>query len=131
MARILVIEDYESLRGIYQTALSAAGHKVDLAGDGLDALEIVKDHEPDLILLDLLLPHMGGLEFLRTYDIAAHPDVKVVVFSNLISKNLLEETKALGVKYYLTKAKFSPEDMVEYVEKTLSGDSEAMNPPLS
>ena len=120
MARILVVEDYENLQIIYKTALVSAGYEVDLSSDGLEALEVVKKRVPDLILLDLLLPHMGGLEFLRAFDMAKHPHTAVVAFSNLYSPNLLEEAKTLGVKYYLTKSNFTPEEMVNFVQKALA-----------
>jgi len=120
MSRILVVEDYENLQLIYKTALTAAGYTVDVAPDGLDALKIAAKREPDLILLDLLLPHMGGLEFLREYDLAKHPKTGVIVFSNLYSPNLLEEAKGLGVVHYLTKSDFTPEEMVTLVGKVLA-----------
>jgi CheY-like chemotaxis protein len=120
MAHILVVEDYVNLQLIYKTALTDAGYKVDVTADGLDALKAVDEREPDLILLDLLLPHMGGLEFLRAYDLSKHPTVKVVVFSNLYSPNLLKEAKQLGVMHYLTKADFTPQELVDFVAKTLA-----------
>lgn len=119
MARVLVVEDYENLQLIYKTALVDAGYEVDVTGDGLEALEVVKARVPDLILLDLLLPHMGGLEFLRAFDMSKHPQVAVVVFSNLYSPNLLDEAKKLGVKYYLTKSDFTPAEMIAFVKKAL------------
>jgi len=127
MARILVIEDYENLRLIYKTALINAGYDVDVSSDGLEALEVVKTHEPDLILLDLLLPHMGGLEFLRAFDLTKHQHTAVVVFSNLYSPNLLEEAKKLGVKYYLTKSDFTPQEMIDFVTKALAESKPAEN----
>jgi len=120
MARVLVVEDYENLQLIYKTALADAGYEVDVTSDGLEALEAVKANMPNLILLDLLLPHMGGLEFLRAFDMSKHPNVAVVVFSNLYSPNLLEEAKTLGVKYYLTKSDFTPQEMVAFVAKALT-----------
>lgn len=120
MPRVLVVEDYENLQFIYKKALTAAGYEVDVTGDGLEALELIKTKMPNLILLDLLLPHMGGLEFLRAFDMGKHPEVAVVVFSNLYSPNLLEEAKGLGVKYYLTKSNFTPEEMVKFVQNALA-----------
>ncbi len=119
MSRIMIVEDYESLRLIYRKALIEAGYTVDAMSDGMEALDAANLHEPDLILLDLLLPHMGGLEFLKAFDLAKHPKVTVVVFSNLYSPNLLEEAKGLGVKHYLTKSDFTPEEMVAFVAKAL------------
>jgi CheY-like chemotaxis protein len=120
MAHILVVEDYQNLQIIYKTALINAGHQVDVVSDGLEALELVKTKEPDLILLDLLLPHMGGLEFIKAYNLAEHPRTAVVVFSNLYSPNLFEEAKGLGIKHYLTKSDFTPEEMVNFVNKALA-----------
>ncbi len=120
MARVLVVEDYANLQLIYKEALTGAGYEVDVTGDGLDALDIAAKREPDLILLDLLLPHMGGLEFLQAYDLKKHASVKVVVFSNLYSPNLLEEAKQLGVVHYLTKSDFTPQELVAFVTKTLN-----------
>lgn len=122
MAHIMVVEDYENLQVIYKSALMAAGYTVDVAADGLDALKLAETHEPDLILLDLLLPHMGGLEFLRAYKVTEHPNVKVVVFSNLYSPNLLKEAESLGVKHYLTKSNFTPDELVDVVKKVLAGE---------
>jgi CheY-like chemotaxis protein len=128
MAHILVVEDYDNLQLIYKTALTEAGYQVDVTGDGLDALTIVAEREPDLILLDLLLPHMGGLEFLRAYDLNKHPLVKVVVFSNLYSPTLLKEAKQLGVVHYLTKADFTPQELVDFVAKTLADQTPVAKP---
>ena len=128
MARILVVEDYANLQLIYREALETAKYEVDVAGDGIDALEIAAKNEPDLILLDLLLPHMGGLEFLQAYDLKKHPAVKVVVFSNLYSPNLIEGAKQLGVVYYLTKADFTPQELVDFVTKVLNEKTPPKSP---
>jgi CheY-like chemotaxis protein len=120
MARIMVIEDYESLRLIYRKALVEAGYTVDIMADGMEALDAAALHEPDLILLDLLLPHMGGLEFLKAFNLSKHPHVQVIVFSNLFSPNLLDEAKGLGVTHYLTKSDFTPDEMVAFVAKVLA-----------
>lgn len=131
MPRILVVEDYDSLQDIYKTALMAAGYDVDVAADGLDALELTKKREPDLIVLDMLLPHMGGLEFLRAYDLSKHPKVKVVIFSNLYSPKLLEESRALGVKHYLTKSDMTLPEMIDAVGKALAEDQPDKKGPKS
>lgn len=119
MARILVVEDYPDLQLQYETALKAAGHTVTLAGDGTVALKLAKDSEPDLILLDMLLPTMGGLEFLKLYDLKTHPHTKVIVFSNMASPELFQEAKQLGAAGYLIKAKYTPKEMVAAVTAAL------------
>lgn len=119
MKRILVVEDYPSLQKLYQLALEAKGFEVRIAPDGQEALDMAREQEPDLILLDLLLPRSGGLEFLREYDLSKHPRVKVVVFSNMGSLDLFQEAKELGATDYMLKAKFTPKEMAVAVQKML------------
>jgi CheY-like chemotaxis protein len=119
MTRILIVEDYPSLQIVYKTALEADGFEVWQAKDGEEALVIAKEHEPDLILLDLLLPKQGGLEFLRAYDTQKHSHVKVVVFSNMASPELYDEAKALGATQYLIKANYTPKEVVGAVKAAL------------
>ena len=70
--RILVIEDDPGLATMYQLALSSAGFQVDVAGDGLTALEDIDEDHPDLVILKLKLPQLDGRTILR--EVAATPD---------------------------------------------------------
>jgi twitching motility two-component system response regulator PilH len=120
LAKILIVEDYPSIQQIYQTVLAREGYSVSLASDGKEALQLVAAQTPDLILLDLLMTNMGGLEFLKTYNLADHPGTKVIVFSNLASPELAQEAKELGASRYLTKAKFTPRELVGTVKEVLA-----------
>lgn len=119
MTNVLVVEDYPSIQKIYQIALTREGYNVTVAADGKEALELVATHSPDLILLDLLMPRVGGLEFLRRYNLADHPHTKVIVFSNLASPELSEEAKALGASLYLAKSRYTPKELIHEIEKLL------------
>ena len=119
MARILIVEDYPNLQLIYKKTLEAEGYEVSTAKDGEQALAAFDRQEPDLILLDLLLPNKGGLEFLRALDVAKFSHVKVVVFSNMASPELYNEAKQLGASEYLIKAKYTPKQVAEVIKKTL------------
>lgn len=120
MPSILVVEDYPSIQKIYQTVLSQEGYTVALASDGKEALEKATANPPELILLDLLMPNLGGLEFLRAFNLANHPDTKVIVFSNLASPELAQEAKELGASQYLTKSNFTPKKLLEVIHQTLA-----------
>lgn len=120
MAKILIVEDYPSLQQIYQTVLAREGYSISLASDGKEALQLAADQDPDLILLDLLMTNMGGLEFLKNYNLTEHPGTKVIVFSNLASPELAQEAKELGAARYLTKAKFTPRELVSTVKEVLA-----------
>ncbi len=125
MAHILIVEDYPSLELLYRTVLEDAGYIVTVAVDGEEALKLATQRDPDLILLDLLLPVSGGLEFLRAYDLAKHPKVKVIVISNMSSPELAKDAKALGASQYLMKAKYTPKELAEVVTKALAAESPA------
>lgn len=123
MAKILIIEDEKMLINAYKMILERAGHQVDFAENGEDGLKIAETFNPDLILLDLLMPIMDGLAFLKAYDILnKHPNVKVIVFSNVNMKNEAEQAFKLGAKKYLLKAWASPKDLLRIVDDVLKNE---------
>lgn len=120
MARVLVVEDYPAHRNIYDAVLTMEGHEVDTVVNGSDALEALKKHAYDLILLDMLLPEMNGIEFLKAADIKNnYPNMKVVVFSNIGQPELAKQAIEMGVTKYMLKATYTPKEMAEVVEKAL------------
>lgn len=121
MKKILIVEDEKTLNEAYQMILERHGYEVYTAYDGQEAVEITKKIEPDLILLDLRMPRMGGLDFLKQYDLtSSHPDVKVVVFSNMDTKEDIDESYKLGAEKYVLKAWASPKELVKLVEDVLA-----------
>jgi DNA-binding response OmpR family regulator len=125
MAQILIVEDYPSLQKIYGIAAKDAGHTFLLAKDGTEALKQAIEHTPDLILLDLLMPDVNGVEFLRQYDLKKHPQTKVIVFSNMDSPVLRAELSELGVTAYLIKSEYTPKELMDVVENTLKATPSA------
>lgn len=119
MARILIIEDYETLQNIYYAVLKQEGHTVEVVGDGITALKAAENGKYDLILLDLLLPHMSGMEFLRAFNPKDHPQTKVVICSNFTSPKYIEEADELGVSKHLTKSNVSPREIAAVIAQTL------------
>lgn len=120
MATILIVEDERNLNEAYQMILRHQGHTVHAAYDGTEALEITKTMEPDLILLDLRMPKMGGVEFLKQYDLRDdHPKVKVVIFSNLDTQKEIDEAYTLGAHKYMLKAWASPKELTQLVDNLL------------
>lgn len=118
--KILVVEDEVSLSEAYHTLLKQANYDVVVAHDGKDALEKIKSHDPDLILLDLRMPVLDGVGFLKEYDlIHKHPDVKVIVFSNYDMQDEIDEAYRLGADRYILKAWASPKEILNLVEDAL------------
>jgi two-component system, OmpR family, alkaline phosphatase synthesis response regulator PhoP len=118
---ILIVEDEQSLNEAYQMILRQAGYTVQVAFDGQEALEVSSMEDPDLILLDLRMPRMDGLEFLRKYNHTEnHPGVKIIVFSNYDMQKEIDEAYSLGADRYFMKALASPKELLQVVEHTLT-----------
>ncbi len=118
MARILIVEDNAALQKIYVTLLAKEGYDVECVGDGQQALESAEALPPDLILLDMMMPNLDGVGFLRAYDLKnKHPGVKVVVFSNTEMPEKVKEAMALGASRYMTKYNFAPKSIVELIRE--------------
>ncbi len=116
MADILIVEDNDMLNKAYRIILEKNGHKVEATTNGQEALDAVKRFKPKVILLDLLMPKMGGIEFLRKYDaIKLNKNVKVVVLTNLGKEESIQEAMDLGAYKYIIKAHSSPGDLANLV----------------
>lgn len=119
-AKILVVEDEKSLSEAYELILKSTGYTVKLAADGEKALEIAETFKPHLILLDLRMPRVGGIEFLKRYEAKTkHPDTKIIVFSNLDTQSEIDEAYALGASHYILKAWASPKELIRVITETL------------
>jgi DNA-binding response OmpR family regulator len=129
VARILVVEDDRDLNNAYCVILRNEGHEVETAFDGKEALAKLKKFEPELILLDLLMPIMGGIEFLRQYDLAGrHSDVKVLIFTNMESSPEVSEAYTLGVQRCIIKSWTAPHNLARVVNETLKAETAAPKP---
>lgn len=120
MKKILLVEDDTNLSESYSILLLAEGYDVARAGDGDEALERVQEFEPDLILLDLLMPKRNGIEFLREFSKTKNSEVKIIVFTNLPMHEIEEEAKSLGAQRYLIKSTMSPKELAEVIKEELS-----------
>lgn len=111
MTKILIVEDDTILNDAYTLILKKAGHDVARAFNGKEALEATAKDDPDVILLDLLMPKMNGLQFLEAYDVPKHPDVKIVILSNIGNDAEVEKAMELGAYKYIVKAHATPQDL--------------------
>ena len=112
--RVLVVEDEESIAFGVRDALEHAGFEVSVVHDGPAALDTVRKARPDLMVLDLMLPGMGGLEVLGTLR-KERVDIRVVILTALASENDLIQGFELGADDYIKKP-FSPRELVARVE---------------
>lgn len=123
MAQILIAEDEKSLNEAYQIILEKEGHKVVGVYNGVEALEAVNKQEPDIILLDILMPKMNGIEFLRHLELKKrHPKTVVVILSNLDMDKEIKEAYELGAYKYILKAITSPQQLAVMVNHLVKKD---------
>ncbi len=118
MAKILIVEDDEFLRTLLADKLTGSGHEVESAETGERALEILAGFQPDLVLLDLILPGMSGFDVLGWIKSQSEPlsQTPVIILSNLGSGEDIKKGKELGAKDFLVKAKFTPNEISEKVK---------------
>jgi DNA-binding response OmpR family regulator len=108
MANILVVEDDKALNSAYQMILEKDGHAVTTVFDGGQALEFVDTNQPDIILLDLLMPNVDGIQFLEKFETIKHPETKIIVLSNMGDEKLVKKAAELGAYKYIVKAHTTP-----------------------
>lgn len=121
MTKILLIEDEEIMIGLLQKKLSQEGYEVWVARDGMEGLKTMREIGPDLILLDIVMPKMGGLELME--EMAKDQTLKkipVVIISNSGQPVELDKAKELGAKDWLIKTEFSPQEVVEKIKKQIA-----------
>jgi CheY-like chemotaxis protein len=117
---ILLVEDDAFVGDIYQTKLGQMGYIVQVAENGLEAMKLVGRKAPDLILLDIVMPYMDGIEVLKKLkEKDEWKSIPVVLLTNLSEKEKVEEGLSLGAKDYLIKSHFTPSEVVEKVKTLL------------
>jgi len=120
MSKILLVEDEASLRELYAEVLAEASHEVIQAADGQDALPKIKEGSWDILLLDIMLPKIDGIQVLKNIKddpvLALKP---VLVMSNLQDDAITHNCMELGAREFLVKSNISPPDIVTAITKYL------------
>ena len=118
--KILLIEDDPFLIDIYSTRLKDSGLSVEVATDGQTGLRKLKESKFDLLVLDIVLPHINGWQILREIEKDERlQNLKIFVFSNLGQKEEVKKGLKMGVIKYFIKAHFTPKEIVEEIKKAL------------
>jgi DNA-binding response OmpR family regulator len=112
--KILIVEDEPGLQKALKISLEENGYEVAQAFNGEEGIAMVKSAEPDLILLDLILPKKNGFEMLDTLN-AERSTTPVIVLTNLEGGNDIEKATLLGAKAYLIKADYTLEEIVNRI----------------
>src|SRR6266404_8373529 len=120
MAKIAIIEDDLAIAQMYRLKFEAEGHKVEIAENGKLGLELCEQMEPDLVLLDLMMPEMNGdemLEKMRSTDWGK--DIKVIILTNVGEQEAPEGLKKLNVSAFIVKADMTPRQVADIVKQSL------------
>lgn len=116
--KILLVEDETDIRELYQRQMVKAGFNVTAVPDGQSALDVLKNDSFDLMLLDIMLPGLNGLQVLKDFK-TNNPNspMKVIIVSNLGQDNVIKEGFNLGAIAYLVKVAYTPDQIVDEVKK--------------
>lgn len=116
-AHILIVEDEPKMAALVMDYLRAAGHRAEWRHDGRDAVPYVRDHQPDLVLLDLMLPGRDGLEVCR--ELRTFSDVPVVMLTARVEEADRLAGLECGADDYICKTPFSPREIVARIKAIL------------
>jgi CheY-like chemotaxis protein len=119
--KILVVEDEEDARIIFVDILSSLGYDVLSADDGTTALQQLESHKFDLVLLDIVMPKMDGIQTLK--EIKRFPgkygDMNIVMLTNIGGDAMIEEALKIGARGYMLKSETEPGDLLAVIQKYL------------
>ncbi len=122
MAKVAIVEDDQAISQMYRLKFEAEGYTVETAENGKLGLALAQTMQPDIILLDLMMPEMRGDEMLaalRKTDWGRN--IKVIILTNVGEQEIPEDVKKLGVSAVILKADMTPKQVADLVKKQLSG----------
>lgn len=129
---LLIIEDDALMSRLYQKIFKFEGYNVQTASDGLDGLEKIRKEKPTIILLDIMMPRMNGLQVLE--KLKADPDTKnipVVVLTNLAGEKDAEVALSKGAIKYIIKSEYEPKQIAAMVKEILQASTRDSVPEVS
>lgn len=120
--KILIVEDDELILRMYQKIFSFNGYQVDVAANGEDGMEKARSSQPTLIILDIMMPKLNGLEMLKR--LKALPEtakIPVVVLTNLMGSADAEAALEAGAIKYIGKSDYKPREVFDIVDNIITG----------
>lgn len=130
MAKVLLVEDDNNLREIYQARLQAEGYEIITAKDGEEALVVAKAQKPNLVISDVMMPKISGFEMLDILrNTEGLQDVKIIMLTALGQSDDQQRADKLGADRYLVKSQVTLEDIVKTAHDLLGDATAAAAPP--
>lgn len=133
MRKILIAEDDFFIRDIYSEVFTLSGYEVHVAVDGADALEKLKNQTFDMVLLDIMMPKMTGIDVLKNLRTLPVPikETPVFIITNLGQQNIIEEAFKIGMDGYIIKSQVTPQQIVNEINTYFAGKDAATKPPIA
>jgi DNA-binding response OmpR family regulator len=126
MKKILIIEDDQIVANVYRNKFAVEGYKAEIAADGDIGLKLLHTFQPQIIILDLMLPTISGVDVIKEIRAAQEfSKVPIIVFSNTYLTNLIQDAWRAGANKCLSKANCTPKDVIDVVRNVI-GDSGAV-----
>ena len=119
--KVAIIEDDIAIVQMYRTKFENEGYDVATAGDGVTGLELIESFQPDIVLLDLMMPNMNGLDVLG--KLRAQPggrEAKIVVLTNMGDTETATKVYKMAADDYIVKAEMTPKQVAERVKTLLA-----------
>ncbi|MFP7298576.1 response regulator [Neobacillus niacini] len=113
--KILIVDDQFGIRILLNEVFSKEGYQTFQAANGIQALDIVTKHDPDLVLLDMKIPGMDGIEILKRMKVI-DPDIRVIIMTAYGELDMIQEAKNLGAITHFAKP-FDIDDIRAAVRK--------------
>jgi chemosensory pili system protein ChpA (sensor histidine kinase/response regulator) len=118
MSKVIIVEDDTLIARIYENKLRGEGHTVKVASDGVSGLELIKATKPDLVLIDLLLPNMSGIEIVRKLRSDwQFTNLPIIAYSS--AEEMLEEVREVGPTRIISKKENSPKEILNNLNELL------------
>jgi DNA-binding response OmpR family regulator len=123
--KVLIVEDDNFVAEVYLAKLSEMGYETVLAQNGEEGLAELKRGKIDLILLDILMPIMNGIEMLEQMKRNEEwKSIPVILLTNIGEKESIQKVREMGVKNYLIKSHFTPAEVIEKIESVFRENEE-------
>lgn len=120
-AKVAIIEDDMAIVQMYRTKFETEGYDVETAGDGTTGLELIESFTPDVVLLDLMMPGMNGLDMLQKLrNQPGGREAKVIVLTNMGDTETATKVYKMAADDYIVKAEMTPKQVTERVKALLA-----------
>ena len=121
MSKVAIIEDDQAISQMYRIKFEAEGYEVETAENGKLGLELVEKMNPDIVLLDLMMPEMTGDQMLvQMRQTTWGKDKKVIILTNMGEQEVPDVVKQLNVRRFILKAEMTPRQVAEMVKAELA-----------